>query len=719
MNRLLRFAGALRRPLATIAVALLTLTHGPVGCGSHTSVHYARGSHHGHSGDRPADATLRGPFDEIWVIARDARLASSEKDPNAPRSGTLAVADPDVRAGVRVFPLERTDIQASIDGPIASVRVAQRFANPFAETIEAVYAFPLPHDAAIGDFTLSIGDRAIRGIVRPREEAEAIYRDARSQGLLASLLTEERPNIFTERVANIEPGRSVEVELTYLAMVPYREGWHEWRFPLVIGPRFHPEGAGKHADRSDRSDRTISAAPIGANASGQARSDTTVEYLAPGERTQRAVSISVALAAGAEVRDLVCRSHASARIARAGSIATVALEGGDEIADRDFVLAWSVAGATPASSMVVGPASSAPTGTSDGGGTFAFTLYPPAEQARTPRAPLELIFLIDRSGSMSGRPIEQVKEAILAALDDLEPDDAFQIVDFSDTATALGGKMLPANDSAKSIARSYVGTLSTGGGTRVLEGLRTALALPHVEYRARHLVLLTDAFVGNETEILELLRRDLGAARVFALGVGSSPNWFLLETMARTGHGAVAALPLDAEASETMRAFMERVRSPILHGITIDWIGGTVTDFWPQRIPDLVADRPITVMGRYRGAPPTAAILRGRVGGQAIESSIAIAPTTASGATLEKLWARAMIAQLSLESAWSPRKRPAIADSIRRTALAHGLMSPYTAFIAVDASRLTEGSVRRTIVQPSPMPAGVRYDTTVSGSDGG
>jgi len=597
----------------------------------------------------------------------------------------------------RAFPLENTAVQARLEGPVASVDVSQRFRNPYGDTIEAAYVFPLPNDAAVGDFVLRVGDRVIRGIVREREEAEAMHRDARAQGHVASLLTEERTNIFMEKVANIEPGASIEVTLTYYNMIDYRDGWYEWRFPLVVGPRFNPPG-----ERDG-----IGSTRVG----GSVESDqkTHVEYLRPGARTDRGVQIDVAIDAGVPIRALESPSHTIVAAPPESSIATARFVGGEELANRDFVLRYRVAGAEPQVGLVS-------TKSADGKGYFALTLYPPEVVRIEKRAPIDLVYVIDRSGSMSGRPLAQVKEVVRASLGKLHRGDRFQIVDFGSDARGFGDAMVVVDDRSIVDARRHVDALNADGGTMVLEGLRRALALPSDEGRVRYLVFLTDGFVSNEAEIIGEMHKTLAGRRVFAFGIGSSANWAMLEGMADTGRGAVADISSGGDAVAVMDAFMERIAHPIVHDATLSLSGVSVDQLWPRRMPDLIAGRPVTVFGIYTGSGTSQVSLHGWSGSERVERTwmLTFANDTQSKA-LERIWARAQIATWSDDATWQPERGDEIRRDILATALRYGIASPYTAFVAVDGSRVTSGSDRRTVVQPVPMPEGVRYETSVDG----
>src|SRR6266705_5589034 len=206
--------------------------------------------------------------DELWILARGIDAAVQPSDEN-PGSGTLLAR---VHQQEIPMPLKHTDVHASISGFIGAVEVAQQFYNPYSSKIEAVYVFPLPHNAAVNEFVMTIGERRIRGIIRERKEAEQIYQDAKRQGYVASLLTEERPNIFTQSVANIEPGQEIDVNIKYLHTLSYVDGWYEFVFPMVVGPRFNPPGMSEGVGA------------VGRGRKGASAQKTEVSYLAPQER---------------------------------------------------------------------------------------------------------------------------------------------------------------------------------------------------------------------------------------------------------------------------------------------------------------------------------------------------------------------------------------------------------------------------------------------------
>lgn len=644
------------------------------------------------------------PGDEIWIIARSSdtdhgRLA---RDDETPGSGAMLASvvgrsgEPEARRESVPLPLEHTDVHAVVSGYVGTVDVIQEFANPFDEKIEAIYLFPLPEKAAVSEFVMTIGDRRIRGILREREQAEEIYREARAQGYQASLLTQQRPNIFEQKVANIEPGKQIDVNIRYFHTLAYHDGWYSFIFPTVVGPRYNPPG----------SVDPVLAVP---RTQLQPTNDTVVRYLRPNERSGHDISIEVDLDAGVSIEQITA-SHAVHETRTGPGSARIELADRATMTNEDFVLNFKVAGDMIKSNLLtyVDPDSEQ--------GYFTLMVYPPGELEALDRQPLELVFVLDCSGSMQGEPLAQAKDAVLAALDRLEPDDTFQIIRFSTDASQLGSTPVPATPENLRRARQYVRELHGGGGTQMIEGIKAALDFPHDQERFRFVTFLTDGYIGNEAEILGAIYDRLGESRIFSFGVGSSVNRYLLERMAGIGRGAVAYLSLQDSGREVMDLFFDRISHPALIDVDVDWGNMRVADLYPSKLPDLFVGRPIIVTGKYSGQarPPT---ISGRAAGKRISFSL---PRNASATTHEfipNLWARLRIADLADKRAYVYDPSDELGREIKSTALKYGLMSDYTAFVAVDASRITEGDHGTTVFQAVPVPEGVRYDTTVGLSE--
>ncbi|MCA9294513.1 MAG: VWA domain-containing protein [Phycisphaerales bacterium] len=594
-------------------------------------------------------------------------------------------------------PLEHTDVKASIAGYIGSVNVKQQYHNPFDVKIEATYVFPLPDDAAVNDFVMTIGNRTIRGIIREREEALQLYNQARAQGYTASLLQQERPNIFMQKVANIEPGKRIDIDITYYHTLAYDDGWYEWVFPMTVGPRYNPQGF--HDG--------VGAAPRGV--AGQTGQATEVQYLAPNERSGHDIALQLDIEAGVPIEEIVCKSHVIEQRAYSASRTLVELAGADSIPNKDFVLRYRVAGDRVKTGFL--------THRTDRGSYFTFMMYPPSSLRDLERGPVELIFVLDCSGSMSGRPIEQAKAAIERGLSHLRPEDSFQIIRFSHNASQLGARPLAATAENIERGKQYLASLHGGGGTEMIEGIKAALDFPHDDNRLRYVVFATDGFIGSEQQILSAMSTRLGAARVFSFGVGQAPNRYLMDRMASVGRGVAAYISLNDSAVDAMDRFFERVSHPAMSEIAIDWDAFGATQVFPANAPDLFVGRPVVFTGKLDGDMPGELVVTGRVGGK--ERVLHIDVTrgeTADHPALAAVWARNAIKDLTSRSVYETIND--LQGTVRTLALEYRLVSAYTSFVAVDSLVRTDGDHGISVTVPVHVPEGVRYDTTV-GARGG
>ena len=629
--------------------------------------------------------------DELWIIAKVDTSRPVVSD-DTPGTGSMLAKLPQQEKEIPL-PLKHTDVKGDICGYIATVEVTQEFQNPYGEKIEAVYVFPLPQNAAVNEFIMTIGDRKIRGIIREREEAEQIYAQAKEQGYTASLLTQERPNIFTQKVANIEPSKQIDVNIKYFNTLAYVDGWYEFVFPMVVGPRYNPPG----------STNGVGAVAHGKTGiSGQA---TEVQYLKPNERSGHDISLAVNINAGVEIEEIKCPSHVITKKNIDEDNLTVKLSELDNIPNKDFVLRYKVAGNKVKSALV--------THQDKRGGFFTLMLYPPENLKNVKRAPMEMIFVLDCSGSMNGKPIEKAKDAINRALRQLQPNDTFQIIRFSNNASQLGPKPLLATKANIQKGLDYVQSLNGSGGTQMIEGVKAALDFEHDPERFRLVSFMTDGYIGNEADILEAVHERLGESRIFSFGVGSSVNRYLLDRMASLGKGAVAYVGLDENAGEIIDSFYERISHPALTDVTIDWGGLEVTEVYPGKIPDLFVGRPIIVTGKFNGNSDTTIRVHGNIGGkdQEIAMAVNLDDKASTHPGVACVWARKQIETLANYATYTSDSELPV--QIKQVALEYGLMSSYTAFIAVDSSRQTFGDHGVTVNVPVPVPYGVRYDTTV------
>ncbi len=647
---------------------------------------------------------LANPDDDIWVIIKppkqdDPPQAANEDD--QPGAGALVAivpptqGDPEAEPTLVPMPLKHTDVKASVAGYIATVDVEQQYHNPYAEKIEAVYRFPLPQDAAVSEFVMEVGPedgrRQIRGIIREKEEAERIYNEARAHGLNASLLSQVRPNIFEQKVANIEPGKQIDIQVRYFNTLSYSDGWYAFTFPMVVGPRFNPPN----------SDSPVHAVGRGTNPRG---TGTTISYLRPNERSGHDIALTLDIDAGVSIEEARCLTHTVSADNPGGNPnqLRVQLANHDTIPNKDFVFTFRVAGERMKSGLVTHV-------DEEGRGYFTLMMYPPADLKQLDRQPMEMVFVLDCSGSMSGEPMQQSKDAMRQALKRLRPADTFQVIRFSSNASTFGPEPVPATPENIREAVRYIDGLSGQGGTMMIEGVKAALDFPHDPDRYRVVTFLTDGYIGNEKQILHEMDRRIGAARVFSFGVGSSTNRYLLERMAKLGRGAAAYLLPGNDGGEVMDLYFDRISHPAMTDIEISWGAAEVAQVYPSRTPDLIVGRPVILTGRFSGELSDIRVT-GRAGGERVSLSIGT-DETAHHPALGQVWARRKIADMMDRMAMDGDHE--LRPTVLATALEYNLVSAYTSFLAVDASRVTQGSHGTTVHQALPVPDGVRYDTTV------
>src|SRR5262245_16630956 len=597
-------------------------------------------------------------------------------------------------------PLNHTDVKAEVSGSLARVTVTQEFHNPFQEKIEAVYVFPLPQSAAVDDMTMIVGDRTVKGKIKRREEARAIYDAAREAGQAASLLDQERPNIFTQSVANIAPGAEVKITISYVEFLKYEDGTYEFVFPMVVGPRYIPgQPIGEQAS------------PTGATNGGGWAPDTsqvpdasriTPQVAPKGERAGHDISIEVKLDTGVPIDEMKSTLH-EVDIARPDNHrAVVRLKDRATIPNKDFILKFDVAGKKISDAVMTHRGAQ--------GGFFTLMLQPPERVTAADVSPKELVFVLDTSGSMSGFPIEKAKETMRLALDNLYPDDTFNLITFSGDTHILFPQPVPATRENLQLAQRFLASLQGSGGTEMMEAIRAALAPSGEQDHVRIVCFMTDGHVGNDMEIISEIQKHPNA-RVFAFGIGSSVNRFLLDKMAEHGRGEVEYVTLEDDGSAATRRFHERVRNPLLTDIEIDWAGLPVADVYPKRLPDLFSAKPLILTGRYISAARGVIRLRGKSAGRNFvrEIPVELPESQPQHDVLATLWARTRIDNLMSEDyagMQNGNTKPEVQEAITQLGLEYRLMTQFTSFVAVEETTVTDGGQPRRIDVPVEMPEG-------------
>jgi len=594
-----------------------------------------------------------------------------------------------------ICPLKHTDVKAKISGPLARVTVTQEFENPFAEKIEAVYTFPLPADSAVDDMTMLVGDRTIKGVIKPRDEARKIYEDAKRAGHVAGLLDQERPNIFTQAVTNIMPGAKVKIVISYVETVPYEAGAYEFNFPMVVAPRYMPGHAiGKQGGGwANDTTRVPDASRISPNVTPE------------GTRAGHDISVEVNVESGVPLEGLESKTHEVTTERPSKDRAIVRLRDKAVIPNKDFILKYAVAGKRVEDAIL--------THKDSRGGFFTLLLEPPDRVAPAEAAPKELVFVLDTSGSMSGFPIEKAKETMKLAIDGLNPYDTFNLITFSGDTHILFPQPVPATPENVRQAREFLQSRYGGGGTEMMRAIKAALAPSDDQGHVRVVCFMTDGEVGNDFEIINEVQKHPNA-RVFAFGIGSSVNHFLLDSLAKYGRGEVEYVGLNDDGSAAARRFHERVRNPLLTDISVDWGGLSVSDVEPARIPDLFGAKPVVISGRYSVAGNGVIRLKGKMAGRDFTREIRVNFPNAEAEhdVLATLWARRRVADLMSQDFAGLQRgntREDLKAQITKLGLEFRLMTQFTSFVAVEEKTITEGGVARRVDVPVEMPEGMSY----------
>lgn len=554
-----------------------------------------------------------------------------------------------------------TTVDMQVRGLLAEVSVRQTYRNDSSQWREGRYLLPLPENAAVGALTLRIGERLVEGEIREKEEARAVYEAAAAAGQRASLVSQNRPNLFQTAVANIGPGEEVEIEVRYWQPVAFNDGVFSLHLPLTLTPRYLPAP----------SPETAFAAW---NSSGAEAVPEALAAVMSGEDAGAALPPTVALTAeiepGLPLQRLDSPTHA-VTVSADGPTYRVVLAHLVEAGDRDFELRWEpVPSKAPRSAVFTDRV---------GGEDFALLMLVPPTLPVAP-LPRELVLVIDNSGSMSGASMQQAIEAADQALARLRPGDRFNVVRFDDTFELLFEAPVAAQPGNVARARAFVRSLQAEGGTEMLPALRAAFAGEPAPGFLRQVVLATDAAVGNEDELLALIETTRGDARLFPVGIGSAPNGHFLRKAAEAGRGTQTLVRDVNEVAAKMDALLAKLDHPAMRDIQVDWPGAA--DAYPARVPDLYQGEALQVVARLdrlsgvatvRGLTPQPWVRRVPLGAESA--------TPAPG--IGRLWARARIDGLEDEIRRGgdiERLRPAVVD----VALRHGLVSTYTSLVAVD-----------------------------------
>jgi Ca-activated chloride channel family protein len=609
------------------------------------------------------------------------------------KQGGLTIIEPDGKAGPGC-PLEHTSVKGEVSGFVANVKVTQVFHNPRKEKIEAVYTFPLPGKAAVNDMVMKVGDRVVKGVIKRREEARRVYEEARNKGHVASLLDQERPNIFTQSVANIMPGDKVTITITYVQVLKYEEGSFNFVFPMVVAPRFAP------------------GRPVGKKGTGWARdtakvpdaSRVTPPVAEEGERAGHDIDLTVSIDAGVPIDKVESKLHEVDIDRKGKNKVLVSLKNKKEIPNKDFVLSYLVASDTIRSGVLTHK---------DGkNGYLAVIMIPPKRVKPAAIAPRELIFVVDTSGSQRGAPLQKCKETMKYIIDRMNPNDTFNFIDFSDQARMLFSSPKKNTPEYRAKALKYIESLRGQGGTQMAHAIWEALSTQPEENRLRIVTFMTDGLIANDFEIISTIKKLRGQSRWFAFGTGNSVNRFLLDNMARAGGGEADYILLNTPGEEVAKKFYERIASPVLTDIKLSFKDIALKDVYPAAVSDLWSLKPLVFKARFDEPGKGTIILKGFKGGKPYEQMLDVKlpeKETDNGA-LTSLWARAKVNDLMDRDLMgiqrgNPDKK--IKEEIIKVALAHRIMTQFTSFVAVEETVITTSGKPVKVTVPVEMAEGV------------
>ena len=617
----------------------------------------------------------------VAVLATAALLAwtpahADDADARKAESPYFHVSGSD--GSVDRLPLKSTRVDVRIAGVIADVTVTQHYRNEGQRALEARYVFPGSTTSAVYAMNVRLGERLLTAKIREKQQARIEYEAAKQEGRTTTLLEQHRPNVFEMNVANILPGDEVAVELRYTELLTPRDAVYCFVFPTVVGPRYNsPQGA----------------------AAGEKWVATP--HLPAALPSPAAFEIKVTLDTPVPVKEIASRSHDVRIDGGDGGPATVTLKPGVAGNDRDFLLDYRLAGDRVEAGLMLFRGESE--------SFFLALVEPPKAIPAAQINPRDYIFVVDISGSMHGYPLETSKALLEKLIGSLRPSDTFNVMLFSGSNRTLAPASVPATRANIDRALQTIRQMGGGGSTEIVPALRRVAALPKAPDVSRSVIVVTDGYVTVESEVFQLVRRNLGQANVFAFGIGSSVNRHLIEGLARAGQGEAFIVTKPEEAAAQAERLRKMIDSPVLTQVKAQVEGLDTYDTLPAHLPDLLGGRPVVVYGKFRGTPQPGArlVVEGRSAEGAWRGEASAEGRDDQGSpALRHLWARQRIAMLSDQEALEGGN--AQKEAITALGLQYSLLTQYTSFIAVDhVVRHPNPMLSTTVKQPSAMPAGV------------
>ena len=578
------------------------------------------------------------------------------------------------------MPLLSTSADVKIAGVIADVTIAQVYKNEGEKPIEAIYVFPASTRAAVYSMQMTIGERKIVAKIEERKKAREAYEEARNNGQSASLLEQERPNVFTMSVANIMPGDEILVEMSYTELLIPESGVYEFVYPTVVGPRY-----------------SNNMEDLASNTNNWIRNPYTRE----GEAPLYDFDIKASISAGLPIQEISCKTHDMAIIYDDPSLATLKLKDGRAASgNRDVIIRYRLAGGKIESGLLLYEGKEE--------NFFLAMIQPPARPTAEQIPPREYVFIVDISGSMWGYPLDVSKEMMQNLLGKLKPTDCFNILLFAGGSSLFSERSLEANESNIRKGINFIDRQHGGGGTELLPALKRALALKGTEDYARSFVILTDGYVSVEKEAFDLIRASLGEANFFPFGIGSSVNRHLIEGMAHAGMGSPFVVTSGENADATAERFRNYIQHPVLTNIEVSYDGFEVYDVEPLSMADVFAERPLVIFGKWKGKAGGSILIEGTSGEGRYINKLDVDDYTSDtrNAALTYLWAREKIKVLD-DYASLNLYTSGLEEEVTALGLKYNLLTQYTSFVAIDNRVRNEDGTFTTVNQALPLPEGV------------
>lgn len=585
------------------------------------------------------------------------------------------------------FPLLSTKADVKISGVIADVSVKQTYKNNGKKTIEAIYVFPASTRAAVYSMQMKIGDRILKAVIQEREKARQTYEDAKKEGRSAALLEQERPNVFQMNVANILPGDLIDIELKYTELLIPESGFYQFVYPTVVGPKY----SNTNINDAKENDKFVNS-----------------PYQHSGEKPNYKFDINLQIDAGMKIEEINSESHKINYefTNEDNSQAKIKIvEAEQDKGNKDFILSYRLSGDKIKSGLLVS-ASSKNDDSKFKENHFLLMLQPPRRVEIKDISPREYIFIVDVSGSMHGFPLDISKKLINDLLSNLNEKDKFNILLFSGSSSFLSEESLYATKENIEKGIAFLNKEYGYGGTELLPALKKALSYPKLDGYSRSFLVITDGYVDVEIDAFELIRKNLNKANLFAFGIGSSVNRFLIEGMARFGMSEPFILTSIDNATRVTEKFFNYVKSPIMTDIKVEFKDFKAYDVEPVSIPDVLAERPIIIYGKWQGELKGEIVVKGKSGNMELMVSIPVKlfSEPVEGNALAYLWARNKIEMLGDYENFSSNSDRA--KEILELGLHYNLLTNYTSFVAEDYIKRADGQFE-VVKQPIPMPEGV------------